>query len=126
MRLVRILLMNLLLPGEPSAQPQLNLPSDDVSQTEVPIKGAVMTKLVNKLSKQLKAKGLRDKEMSLYIHDILWILKLSPAINLEMMNNRMHMLGWRATVDGALVDLISACHDSDFVNCAGMDTVSCS
>ena len=80
-----------------------------------------MNKLICRLSTQLKAKGLMDNEMNLYIRDILRTLKLSSTANLITMNNRLRLLGWSYEVDGAIVDLVSACNEDDLAINIGTD-----
>ena len=70
-----------------------------------------MNNLMKQLSKRLREKGMMDNEMSLYILDVLRILRISPAVNLKMMNNRLKLLGWHYEMDCATADIVSACHE---------------
>ena len=69
--------------------------------------------LKKQLSLRLAAKGLLDTEMHLYTHDILRILQIFPAIDLEKINHRLRLLGWNHEADYATVQLIAACHGTD-------------
>ena len=46
------------------------------------------------LTKQLKEKGIEQNQMPLFMKDLVNALSVSDSLDLSVVNNQLHVLGW--------------------------------